>query len=182
VISLGVAAVARHDRQTALKTWREALARYPASREAHFLMLAYLSPAAGGSRMHVIEFLDAIRARTPSEAPSAAVELAAIVEQHIGAVSRGGVEALMARDHWAQPPVRLILDRALAFWLTPGFLKHAAALADLNILAFALVGAERYDDAGRVFRALGGTVTPWPWRSEGDPVSVFERRQDRCLR
>ncbi|MFK0113227.1 hypothetical protein [Streptomyces sp. NPDC091217] len=182
VVLLGVARVERHDRQTALRAWREALARDRWNRQAHLQLLGCLSPEAGGSRHQVIEFIDAVRIRMPGDAPSAAVELTACVGQYLDTVSRGGVEALMARDHWSQPLVRSVLDRALAAWPSPGFLRHAAALADLNLLAYALVCAERPADAATVFRALDGTATPWPWQCDGDPLTEFERRQDRCLR
>ncbi|MFC8419877.1 hypothetical protein ACFUN7_03130 [Streptomyces sp. NPDC057236] len=180
-VLLGVARLARHDRRSVLGTWREVLARDRWNREAHLQMLAYLSPSAGGSRMQVLEFVDAVHARMPANAPSAAVELAACVGQYLDTVSLGGVQALMARDYWALPQVRSVLDRALAAWPSPGFFRHAAALADLNLLAYALVCAERPADATTVFRALNGTATPWPWQCEGEPLSVFERRQERCL-
>lgn len=182
VLLLGVARVERHDRQTVLQAWREALARDRWNRQAHLQMLGSLSPEASGSRLQVIEFIDAIRVRMPANAPAVAVELTACLGQYLNSVSRGGVEALMAREHWSQPLVRSVLDQALGTWPSAGFLRHAAALADLNLLAYALVCAERPADAATVFRALDGTATPWPWQCDGDPLSEFDRRQDRCLR
>ncbi|WNM34734.1 hypothetical protein RKE30_32365 [Streptomyces sp. Li-HN-5-11] len=74
-------------------------------------------------------------------------------------------------DFWA---VRL-LDHGMAHWLQPGHLRHAAAVADLGTLAYALVRAGRSGDADPVFSAVGGLVTPWPWNYEGDPVEQFAR-------
>ncbi len=55
----------------------------------------------------------------------------------------------------------------------------AEALADLNLLAYALIQANRSGDAAEVFPAVSGVVTPWPWGLDGDPVQQFAYWQDR---
>jgi hypothetical protein len=86
----------------------------------------------------------------------------------------------MARAFWARKEAALALDRAASTWVQPGFLKHAAALADLNLLAYALMSADRRREARFVLDLVGGTVTPWPWGVEGDPVAVFEEARRRA--
>ncbi|MEU3923217.1 hypothetical protein [Streptomyces sp. NPDC029004] len=88
----------------------------------------------------------------------------------------------MARHFWKHGPVAKALDKAGKTWLQAGFLHHAAALADLNLLAYALAAAERRDRASSVFVALEGKVTSWPWQLNGDPVSVFSHEQSRPSR
>ncbi|MCU7826075.1 hypothetical protein [Kitasatospora sp. DSM 101779] len=50
-------------------------------------------------------------------------------------------------------------------WTEPGALGHAEAVADLNLLAYALAQANRPDDPARVFEAVGPTMTKRPWGS-----------------
>lgn len=162
--------------------WHEAIARDRWNREAHLQMLGHLSPEEGGSLMQVLDFVDSLRGQTPGNAPTAGVELTAAVGQYRSVVARGGVEALMARHFWDHGPVSRALDRAGETWPRPGYLHHAAALADLNVLAYALVTAERRGQAARVFTALEGRVTSWPWRLGGDPVRTFAYERARSVR
>ncbi|MFJ8364373.1 hypothetical protein [Streptomyces sp. NPDC093984] len=86
----------------------------------------------------------------------------------------------MARNYWTHIHVAQTLDRASRHWTQPSFLNHAAALADLNTLAYALTSAGRDREALPVFRAIGGVVTIWPWRFEGDPLIAFQRARSRA--
>jgi hypothetical protein len=85
----------------------------------------------------------------------------------------------MARNHWSHASAAQALDRAAHTWARPGFFHHAAALADLNLLAYALMAAERRGEARPVFEAINGTVAAWPWSAGGDPVSEFEKARFR---
>ncbi|MEU3923216.1 hypothetical protein [Streptomyces sp. NPDC029004] len=51
-------------------------------REAHLQMLNYLSPEEGGSHVQVLDFVDSLRPHMPPNAPTAAVELTAAVNQY----------------------------------------------------------------------------------------------------
>ncbi|WP_225823491.1 hypothetical protein [Streptomyces naphthomycinicus] len=159
--------------------WNEVLARDRWNREAYMNMLAYLSPEEGGSRLQVLEFVDALGARMPANAPCAATELTAQVFQYQAILGRGGYEALVARTHWSQGMAAQALDRVAHTWVQPGFLRHAKAVADLNLLAYALMAADRRADARPVFEAVGGLVTAWPWQTGGDPLTEFEQAQSR---
>ncbi|WP_217212875.1 hypothetical protein [Streptomyces sp. AC550_RSS872] len=66
-----------------------------------------------------------------------------------------------------------LLDQALAHWPRPEHPRHAATVADLGLLAYALCRAGRTREAAGVFAATGGLVTPWPWGHDGDPVEHF---------
>ncbi|MFG3266380.1 hypothetical protein [Streptomyces bobili] len=65
----------------------------------------------------------------------------------------------------SRPPCRL------QHTTTPG--RH------LNLLAYALMAAERRGEARPVFEAINGTVAAWPWSVGGDPVSEFEKARNR---
>ncbi|QPP05289.1 hypothetical protein G4Z16_01550 [Streptomyces bathyalis] len=182
VIVLAVARLERYERGSLLAVWREVQARDPWNREAHLQLLGYLSPEEGGSRVDVLDFVDFVLARAPADAPTAALELTAAALNYQSVVARGGVEALMARDLWKHPQVAKALDQAAATWPQPGFLHHAAAQADLNLLAYALCTAERRSEAAAVFTTLEGAVTDWPWNVDGrDPVDVFSHEQSRTV-
>ncbi len=159
--------------QEVFPVWREVTVRDAWHREAYLQMLGYLSPEECGSHTQVLDFLDATRAGMPSNAPAVGVELVAMVDRYWRAVSAGGVDALMAARLWTQPPAAAALDRAATDWPRPGFLRHAAALADLNTLAYGLVHAKRVPEAGPAFQLIGGTVTAFPWKLDGDPIKQF---------
>lgn len=179
VVLLGVARLERWEQPQVFGMWNEVLTRDRWNREAYLSMLGYLTPEEAGSRIQVLEFVDALCARMPANAPCAATELTAQVLQYHSVLARGGVEALVARNHWSLPAAAQALDRAAHTWVKPEFFHHATALADLNLLAYALTAADRRREARPVFEALGGTVTAWPWRAGGDPLTEFEQARRR---
>ncbi|GGW16113.1 hypothetical protein GCM10018980_17380 [Streptomyces capoamus] len=176
--------VARRQRWTqpqVFGVWNEVLTRDRWNREAYMNMLGYLTPEEGGSRLQVLEFVDGLCARVPANAPCVATELTAQVLQYQAILGRGGYEALVARTHWSQGMAAQALDRVAHTWGQPGFLRHAKALADLNLLAYALMAGDRRVEARAVFEAIGGTVSEWPWRTGGDPLTEFEQAQRRAM-
>jgi hypothetical protein len=120
-----------------------------------------------------MELVDAARAVMPPGAPTAALELTAFVRGYLRDLAAGGLASVGAHKHWARPDAARALDQAVTHWPTPGFLTHAAAPADLNLLAYALIKAVRMDEAGTALRATGGVATAWPWSEEGDPLRRF---------
>lgn len=181
VALLAVARLERREQSQVFGVWNEVLARDRWNREAYLSMLAYLSPDEAGSRIQVLEFVDTLCARVPANAPCVATELAAQVLQYHSILDRGGFEALVARNHWSHAMAVQALDRVAHTWGQPGFLRHAKALADLNILAYALMAADRRVEARPVFEAIGGYVTPWPWQTGGvDPVAEFDQTRQRA--
>ncbi|GAA3504608.1 hypothetical protein GCM10019016_117210 [Streptomyces prasinosporus] len=109
-------------------------------------------------------------------------ELTAAVRQYQGLVAQGGVRAMTAGQLWEGGQVAAALEQAAALWAKPGFFQHAAAPADLNVLAYALCAAGRAVDAHPVFQTLEGMVTPWPWNADGPAVQRFEQHQAKAER
>lgn len=182
VVLLGVARVERYAQNEVNAIWREATGRDRWHREAYLQMLAYLSPEEGGSSASVLDFVDVVRTRIPANAPCAAIELTAAVRQYQGLVAQGGVRAMTAGQLWNGGQVAAALEQAAALWAKPGFFQHAAAPADLNVLAYALCAAGRAADAHHVFQTLQGMVTPWPWNADGPAVQRFEQHQAKAER
>jgi hypothetical protein len=180
IILLGMSRLERHRAADAFHVWNEVLLRDRWNREAYLSMMRYLTPEEAGSRLQVLEFVDSLRARVPANAPCTATELTSQVLHYRSIRTRGGAEGLMARNYWTHVDVAQALDRALRHWTQPSFLSHAAALADLNTLAYALVSADRHREALPVFQTIGGVVTNWPWRVEGDSLTAFQRAQSRA--
>ncbi|ANP51512.1 hypothetical protein J2Z21_002654 [Streptomyces griseochromogenes] len=180
VVLLGAARLERWQQSQVFGAWNEVLARDRWNREAYLTMLGYLTPEEAGSRIQVLEFVDALRARMPANMPCAATELTAQVFQYHSVLGRGGFEALTARNHWSQAMAAQALERVVHTWVQPGFLRHARALADLNVLAYALMAADRRHEARPVFEALGGIVTAWPWQAGGDPLAEYDQAQRRA--
>ncbi|MGV9270961.1 hypothetical protein ACWDRR_40715 [Kitasatospora sp. NPDC003701] len=181
VVLLGILRLVRADSRELFTVWHEVTSRDPWNREAHLQMLRYLSPEECGSRSSQLEFLDAVRTGVPSNAPAVGMDLTALVDEHARTVARGGVEALLVRRQWTNHRATRALDAALAHWPRAGHLQYAAALADLNLLAFALVQAGRPREGAGVFDLLGDTVTPWPWSLDGDPLRQFGYWQAKAL-
>ncbi|MEV8099833.1 hypothetical protein [Kitasatospora sp. NPDC085879] len=163
------------------EVWGEATARDPWHREAHRQMIRYLSPDECGSAARALDFADEVRATMPPGVPSAGLHLAALTDSYHWVLSRRGAGTPGIGQYWTAPLAQQALDEAAAKWLRPGFLSHAAGPADLNLLAYVLVQAERFDEAAEVFLTLGATVTEWPWRVRGDAVQQFAYWQDRLL-
>jgi len=156
-----------------LPVWAEIRARDPWHREAHLHALGYLAPEEQGSQSALRDFLDEITAVMPQDAPAACLPLTAAVRQYHRDLDGGGIRALGASRYWAQPQVARVLDQAASHWPAPGRLRHAAAVADLGLLAYALVRADRVAEARPVFSAIDGLVTPWPWGHDGDAVERY---------
>ncbi|MFE9621611.1 hypothetical protein [Streptomyces sp. NPDC006527] len=118
----------------------------------------------------------------PPHMPPACLPLAAAVDQYHCELAGSGLSALVAARYREQPQNARLLDRIAAQWLQPGHLRHAARVADLNLLAYALAKAGRTEEAGRAFHATENLVCPWPWQHEGDPVERYAHRRRRCGR
>ncbi|MFD9123255.1 hypothetical protein [Kitasatospora sp. NPDC059571] len=161
--------------------WGEAVVRDPWHRETHRQMLRYLSPEECGSTARALDFVDDVRAGMPPGTPAAGLHLAALTDNYLRVGSHSGTSGLGVRHCWSTPAAAQALDEAALRWIEPRALSHAAAPADLNLLAYALVAADRTAEASEVFRTLGAVVTPWPWGVDADAVQRFTHWQERLL-
>ncbi|MET9671262.1 hypothetical protein ABZY19_39110 [Streptomyces sp. NPDC006475] len=162
--------------------WMAVKTRDPWNREAHWQMLDYISPEECGSNVLTVQFTDSVVVSEPAGSSVAALSLTASLNRYRRALAAGGLTALTAHRHWDQPHERAIIDNALATWIQPGFLSHAAALADLNLLAYVLTKAARVRDAWPVFEATAAIATSWPWELDGDPLEQVREWHSRALR
>ncbi|MFH0175910.1 hypothetical protein [Streptomyces cacaoi] len=181
IVRLGLLRQQRRPNEEVFPLWREITARDPWNREAHLQMFGYLSPWECGTRGQLLDFVDEVRVVAPTSAPTVALPLHSVVERYHSALDQGGVGALTAVRLWEQGEATQVLDAATSTWLRPGHLTHAALLADLNLLAYALSEARKPALAADVFTAVGGRVTPFPWNRGGaDAVSGFIAARERA--
>ncbi|MEU2165459.1 hypothetical protein QRN89_35055 [Streptomyces chengbuensis] len=162
--------------------WEAVKERDRWNREAHREMLGYVSPEECGSSALTVQFLDSVAIAAPPGAPVAALSLTHSLARYRRALAAGGIEALTAHRHWNQPHESALVDHAVATWPQPGFLRHAAALADLNLLAYVLTKATRPRDAWPVFEAMSAVATAWPWEIDGDPLEQMQESHRRAFR
>ncbi|MED7954683.1 hypothetical protein [Streptomyces sp. BE303] len=179
VVLLGILRVMRADSRELFAAFHEVTSRDTWNREAHLQLLRYLSPEECGSRSGQLDFVHTVRAAVPPNAPAVGVELTALVDEHARIAARGSIEALLVRRQWTNERATRVLNAALVDWPRHGHLQHAAALADLNLLAFALVQAGRSRESAATFGLLGDVATAWPWSLTGDPLRQFAYWQSK---
>jgi hypothetical protein len=104
--------------------------------------------------------------------------LAARVER-VAHSRRSGAPDFVSATAWREPGAADEIDTALARWFRAEVPPHAQALADLNLLAFALTRTRRTAEAAPVFRRIGRHMTMHPWDLDPDPVGTFIRWRER---
>ncbi|MER6628689.1 hypothetical protein ABT301_10660 [Streptomyces sp. NPDC000987] len=162
----------------AVAVWTEAVTRAPWHRGAYHGMLRHLSPRGHGAVPDMLDFARHSAARAPYGSPLALLPVAARVEL---LAHRERHTPLGAGGLWNEPRAAQEIDAALDGWFRTAAAPHAEALADLNILAFALVRAHRPEDAGPVFERIGRHMTPHPWNMLPDPRRTFLYWRDRLV-
>jgi hypothetical protein len=173
IAALGILRQQRRPWPEVEPVWRALRERDPWSRMAHLELLGYLSPEECGSQTAVLDFVGAVAAGAPAGSPVSALPLEAQLRRYHRVLAAGGVGAIGADEVFRQPTLTRLLECPRLDWPRPGFLTHAAALADLNLLAYALLHTASPQSAAPVFQRLGGVVTAWPWSIDGDPVERF---------
>ncbi|MFJ9149325.1 hypothetical protein ACIRP7_14875 [Streptomyces sp. NPDC102270] len=156
--------------------WTEAVTRAPWHRGAYHLLLSCLSPRGQGSVADMMDFAGQAAARAPYGSPLALLPVAARVEL---VAHRQRQMSLGADSHWNEPRARAEIEWALTDWFHTAAPPHAEAVADLNILAFALARTHRPTDAAPVFRRIGRHMTPHPWELLPEPERTFLYWRDR---
>lgn len=160
----------------AVPVWTEAVTRAPWHRGAYHLLLRHLSPRGHGSVAPMLDFTRQAAARAPHGSPLALLPVAARVEL---VAHRQRQLPFGADSHWNEPAAGAEIDAALTDWFDTAAVPHAEAVADLNLLAFALVRTHRPADATRVLRRLGRHMTPHPWELLPEPERTFRYWRDR---
>ncbi|MGW2020383.1 hypothetical protein [Streptomyces sp. NPDC001927] len=161
----------------------EAERRDPQNREAHHRMLQFLYLRRAGSFSEAVNYAQWAAGSAPTGSALHALPLYVRVERYRR--EHGHTHALDL--HWVAEDAVRDAHQALHSW----FLFCAtdeASLLDLNHLAHALFGAQRFADAARVFEALGPyhTVLPWAYRTDRPDdralaTEFFVRARARCL-
>ncbi|MEU3184088.1 hypothetical protein ABZ707_07730 [Streptomyces sp. NPDC006923] len=162
----------------------EADKRDPYNREAYHRMLQFVyARRADGSLSEAVNFVQWAASAAPEGSALHVLPLFVRVERYRR--ENGHEKALDL--HWVTEDATRDALRALELWFDRAPLP-AASLLDLNHLAHALWGALQFDQAARVFEALGPFYTSLPWayrtRSPGDSAQaeeVFLRARSRCL-
>jgi len=162
----------------AVPVWTEAVNRAPGHRGAYHRLLRHLSPCGPGTITDMTEFARQAAARAPHGSPLALLPVAARVEL-VAYRQRQERTALGADGHWREPRADEEIETALADWFRTAVAPHAEAVADLNLLAFALIRTHRPDEAAPVFRRMGRHMTAYPWDLLPAPERTFLYWRDR---
>lgn len=165
------------------RVWDEVVKRDPWNRTAHHEMVRCLSPrACGTSVFEMKDFADDRAATTATGSPLAVLPLAARAEHYSHRLTTVSRDAPELSGHWHGPAVTREIDAALDRWFHTTARPHAQAVADLNILAFALTMTRRTSEAEEVFRRVGPHMTPFPWSTTTDPLGTFTFWSTRARR
>ncbi|MBL1102390.1 hypothetical protein [Streptomyces coffeae] len=159
--------------------WNEIAARDPTNRCAHHELLRYISPRECGSLIGMDEFARSAAETAPHGSPLAMLPLAARTEHYAHRLRPDSPDTIGAGTHWHGPHVAKEIDTALTRWFDTPAAPHAQAMADLNLLAFALTRTQRLPEAARAFRRIGRHMTLYPWDLVPDPVDTFLYWRDR---
>ncbi|MCL8016016.1 hypothetical protein [Streptomyces sp. AS02] len=157
----------------AVPVWTQAVNRAPWHRTAYHLLLRYLSPRGHGTVPDMMDFAWQAAFQAPHGSPIALLPVAARVELVAHRQGRTGRDALGTSGHWNEPRAAREIDTALSRWFHAGAAPHAEAVADLNVLAFALIRAHRPSEAGPVFQRVGRHMTRHPWDLLPEPERAF---------
>jgi hypothetical protein len=160
----------------------EADRRDPYNREAHHRMLQFLYAHAASERLpEAAGFAHSVADTAPSGSALHVLPLYVRVERY----RRGGGRSAALDLHWVAEDATREAHRAYAAWFETSRPAERSPL-DLNHLAHALWGALQFEEAARVFEAIGPYYTPVPWayRAEdpGDPsqaVRIFLQARAR---
>ncbi|TPQ19194.1 hypothetical protein [Streptomyces sporangiiformans] len=163
----------------AVPVWTEAVDRAPWNRTAYHRLLRYLSPRGHGTVPDMMDFAEQGAARAPYGSPLVLLPVAARVELVAHRLRQDPLAAVGAGGHWHEPRAAVEVDAALTGWFHTPAAPHAEAVADLNVLAFALTRIRRPAEAAAVFHRIGRHMTHHPWDLLPDPEGTFRYWRDR---
>ncbi|MDX3531134.1 hypothetical protein P1P75_33195 [Streptomyces sp. ID05-39B] len=153
--------------------WHELRARDPYSREGHHQLLRHLSARWHGSHGLMYNFARDTAAWAPLGSPLPVLAQAARAEHYRQLIRTQGRTSLGLSYHWTHDALTPDLNITLERWIAHRTIERAQDVPDLNLLAHALIHANRTHDAAFVFRMLGNRPTTTPWSYTGDPQNQF---------
>lgn len=163
---------------------REASRRDTYNREAFHRMLQFLYARTGGTLANALDYARWVDSWAPEGSPLLALPLYAYAEHYRDRRTVGGSSDNSLILYWSSEHVSYAIKRALYGWFDASE-PDGRSLLDLSHLAHALWGARWFDEAARVFRALGPFATPVPWRyavdDPGEWQEEFMRARQHCL-
>lgn len=163
--------------------WDELLKRDRYSREAHHQVLRHLSARWHGSHGRMCDFARDVATTAPLGSPLAVLTQAARAEHYRELIRTEGKTSIGLSFHWTHEALHQDLNTTLTRWIAHrSTLEYAQDVTDLNLLAHALIYANRTNDATTVFQHLGNRPTITPWSYSGDPQTLFTRWHNQLLR
>ncbi|MEV2213305.1 hypothetical protein AB0H86_17935 [Streptomyces sp. NPDC050997] len=160
----------------------EAEKRDPGNREAHHRVLQFLYAHAASDRLpEAAGHAHRVAATAPPGSALHVLPLYVRVERY----RRGSGRSAALDLHWVADEATREASRAYASWFERSRPAERSPL-DLNHLAHALWGALRFEDAARVFEAIGPYYTPLPWAyratdpgDQSEAVRIFRQARAR---
>jgi hypothetical protein len=148
-----------------------ALRRDPLDLGTHVEWLSQLQPRWGGEPGQALAFARDAFARAPQGHRIGCV----IAMEHIeGWVESDSGDCLQTPETQAE-----LQDAADHSILHPAYVRHPGWQQDFNMFAMALSLAAERQTVRRVFQALDGAYTSWPWTYFAEPEKQFARHYDR---
>ncbi|WP_433399515.1 hypothetical protein [Streptomyces sp. CA-146814] len=148
-----------------------ALRRDPLDLEVHIDWLSQLQPRWGGEPGEALAFAREALGRAPLGHPLGCVIAMAHIEEWVESEVAGCLESPAV-----QAELRDAADRSI---LHPAYVRSPGWQQDFNVFAMALSLAGERHTVRRVFQALDGAYTSWPWTYLDDPEEQFARRSRR---
>ncbi|MFF5338885.1 hypothetical protein [Streptomyces sp. NPDC013181] len=149
-----------------------ALRRAPLDLETHLEWLSLLQPRWSGEPGQAMRFARDAFARAPEGDRLGCVIAMAHIEDWVESD-----EPDCLRTPEIQHELRRAADHSI---LHPAYARRPGWQHDFNIFAMALSLADERHTVKRVFRALDGAFTRWPWAYFGEPEKQFARHQRRA--
>lgn len=149
-----------------------ALRRDPLDLETHLEWVSQLQPRWGGEPGQALAFAQDAAARAPEGHRLGCVIAMAYIEEWVES-ERG--DYLETSEIQAQ--LREAADHSI---LHPAYVRRPGWQQDFNTFAMALSLADERHTVRRVFQALDGAYTAWPWTYFAEPEKQFARGHRRA--
>ncbi|SDN17826.1 hypothetical protein [Actinacidiphila guanduensis] len=171
--------------------WRllkEVQRRDALNREGHHRMLQFLLRARLAGPAQALNFAHWVSTwvEMESASPLLVLPMYAYAQHYRDKRERGRYDPI-GRAQWTREPLTTDVERALRGWFERSRPADCSPL-DLNHLAHALWAGRRYDEAARVFRAIGTHATAQPWQvvaadpnDPGSGMEEFIKARRQCL-